>query len=87
MRPEIVIPLTEQGIARDSESVFTQGYLDIGKPVRIIRDPLISDSSDRSSALPSELRVLASGSKARVLEVKLESGEACGHSARKRGIN
>ena len=74
MRPEIVIPLTEQEIARDPESVVTQGYLDIGMPVRIIRDPYFGLIGS-VSALPSELRVLASGSKARVLEVKLESGE------------
>jgi hypothetical protein len=74
MRPEIVIPLTEQELAREPEPAKSAGYLDIGMPVRIIRDPyfgLIGSVSD----LPQELRVLASGSKARVLEVKLESGE------------
>jgi hypothetical protein len=74
MRPEIVIPLTEQEIARAPESVVAEGYLDIGKPVRIIRDPYFGLIGS-VSALPPELRVLASGSKARVLEVKLESGE------------
>ena len=74
MRPEIVIPLSERELSHERESVDAVGYLELGKPVRIIRDPyfgLIGSVSD----LPPELRVLASGSKARVLEVKLDSGE------------
>jgi hypothetical protein len=74
MRPEIVIPLSQQEISKETPSVTTQGYLDLGKPVRIIRDPYFGLIGS-VNALPQELRVLASGSKARVLEVKLESGE------------
>ena len=74
MRPEIVIPLTEKELVRESESVESAGYLQVGMPVRIIRDPYFGLIGS-VSALPPELRVLASGSKARVLEVKLDSGE------------
>jgi hypothetical protein len=74
MRPEIVIPLSDRELAQQAESVVTEGYLDLGKPVRIIRDPYFGLIGS-VSGLPQELRVLASGSKARVLEVKLDSGE------------
>jgi len=74
MRPEIVIPLSEQEFVQERESVDSIGYLDVGMPVRIIRDPYFGLIGS-VSALPPELRVLASGSKARVLEVKLDSGE------------
>jgi hypothetical protein len=75
MRPEVVIPLTEQQLVREPEAVPSIGYLDVGMPVRIIRDPYFGLIGS-VSALPPEPQVLASGSKARVLEVKLESGEA-----------
>ena len=74
MRPEIVIPLSERELAQQTESVVMEGYLDIGKPVRIIRDPYFGLIGS-VSGLPQELHVLASGSKARVLEVRLDSGE------------
>jgi hypothetical protein len=44
-------------------------------PVRIIRDPYFG-LIGTVKALPHEPHVLASGSKARVLEVKLSSGES-----------
>jgi hypothetical protein len=75
MRPEIVIPLSKEQLARESEAELSVGYLDVGMPVRIIRDPYFGLIGS-VSALPPEPQVLASGSKARVLEVKLESGEA-----------
>ena len=39
MRPEIVVPLTEKELVRETESAKSGGYLDVGMPVRIIRDP------------------------------------------------
>ena len=45
-----------------------------GTPVRIIRDPNFGVIGT-VAALPSEPQVLGSGSKARVLEVRCESGE------------
>lgn len=73
MRPEIVIPLGDSGGAA-SASVDGDGMLAVGTAVRIIRDPhfgLIGAVTD----LPTEPRVLESGSRARVLEVALDSGQ------------
>ncbi len=50
------------------------GRLEIGAPVRVIRDPYFG-LIGRVTALPPEPRMLESGSKARVLEVTFESGE------------
>lgn len=75
MRPEIVVtrragdPEPSQG-ARPEE-----GALEIGTQVRLIRDPYFG-LLGTVSALPSEPAVLGSGSKARVLEVKLGDGRS-----------
>ena len=75
MRPEIVVarragdPEPSQG-ARPEE-----GALEIGTQVRLIRDPYFG-LLGAVSALPSEPAVLGSGSKARVLEVKLGDGRS-----------
>lgn len=74
MRPEIVIPLSEQAKQEQAEGKHTSGILDIGTPVRIIRDPHFG-LIGTVSGLPSELQILGSESKARVLEVKFDSGE------------
>ncbi|WP_298860321.1 hypothetical protein [uncultured Gimesia sp.] len=77
LRPEIVIPLDKNSQA-DTKSHLKQenalGVLEIGVPVRIIRDPyfgLLGQVGD----MPTELRKLESGSESRVLEVALDSGE------------
>lgn len=75
MRPEIVVPLTAEEKAREIEPEHTSGLLEIGRPVRIIRDPYFG-LIGAVAALPPEPHVLGSGSKARVLEVKLDSGES-----------
>jgi hypothetical protein len=75
MRPEIVIPLKGTAKQIESEAAAPSGYLEIGMPVRIVRDPYFGRIGS-VSALPHELRVLESGSKARVLEVKFDSGES-----------
>jgi hypothetical protein len=72
MRPEVIIPLTEAERAGVKEPKHSQGYLEIGTTVRMIRDPYFGRIGT-VSALPSELRVLESGSKARVLEVTIGS--------------
>jgi hypothetical protein len=74
MRPEIVIPLREDGKTQEPETEHYGGLLELGRPVRIIRDPYFGLIGE-VAGLPPEPRVLGSGSKARVLEVKLESGE------------
>ncbi len=50
------------------------GRLEIGAPVRVIRDPYFGLHRP-VTALPPEPQTLQSGSKARVLEVTFESGE------------
>ena len=73
MRPEIIIPLEAGGVEEDSADAG--GYLEIGKTLRIIRDPYFGIIG-KVKALPAEPHVLGSGSKARVLEVELNSGES-----------
>jgi len=74
MRPEIVIPLSEEEKAQEGVVEHYSGVLEIGRPVRIIRDPYFGLIGN-VSALPPEPQALGSGSKARVLDVKLESGK------------
>lgn len=73
MRPEIMIPLSAQEKADETEPVHGRGILDIGTPVRVIRDPYFG-SIGAVAALPSELYTLGSESKARVLEVEFDGG-------------
>ncbi len=84
MRPEIVIPLATgaapSGAATGTDSGATAGgavagILEIGTPVRVIRDPYFG-LLGTVKALPEKLEVLGSGSKARVLVVALENGES-----------
>jgi hypothetical protein len=72
LRPEIVIPLGADDAANVAPHEHA-GYLEIGVPVRIIRDPYFGQLGT-VSALPAEPAVLGSGSKARVLEVRFASG-------------
>ena len=74
MRPEIVIPLSEEENSQEVEPVHTAGLLEVGVSVRIIRDPYFGQIG-KVAGLPAELTVLDSESKARVLEVECESGE------------
>ncbi len=75
MRPEILIPLTAEHRARARQQVRTDGQLVPGRPVRIIRDPYFGLIGAVGN-LPPEPQVLDSGSRARVLEVKLDSGDS-----------
>ena len=75
MRPEILIPLTGEARTQDAVAKQKAGQLDVGRPVRIIRDPYFGLIGS-VHALPPEPQTLDSGSKARVLEVKLDSGES-----------
>ncbi|MSR18351.1 MAG: hypothetical protein EXS00_04130 [Phycisphaerales bacterium] len=78
MRPEVVVPLSAKPAlsTTTSEAIVgsaTAGYLEIGTFVRVIRDPYFGLLGS-VAALPEQPAVLDSGSKARVLEVKLEDG-------------
>jgi hypothetical protein len=75
MRPEIVIPFdSTNGHSGDGTAGAFAAPLEIGAPVRIIRDPWFGVLG-KVSELPHEPRLLASGSKARVLEVTSRNGE------------
>ncbi len=76
MRPEIIVPHGDAAppSTSDVDSV-EEGLLVEGRSVRIIRDPYFGVIG-AVAGLPSEPQVLDSGSKARVLEVKLDSGES-----------
>lgn len=73
IRPEIVIPLAGRTRTDKVAAAVGGGVLDIGSPVRIIRDPYFGVLGT-VSGLPSELQELATGSHARVLEVACGDG-------------
>ena len=75
MRPEILIPWGEgEGVELEDGGLGGDSRLEVGRPVRIIRDPYFGKIG-AVFCLPPEPAVLDSGSKARVLEVRFESGE------------
>lgn len=74
MRPEIVVPWEKVSPPLPLGEGIGCGVLAVGRAVRIIRDPHFGIIGT-VSGLPAEPRVLGSGSKARVLEVRLPSGE------------
>jgi len=74
MRPEIVIPLGPAEHDQPVKPAAAGGLLEPGTAVRIIRDPHFGLLGS-VAALPTEPAVLASGSKARVLVVRLDSGQ------------
>lgn len=75
MRPEIIIPLTEKDKTTQPKPRVMDNQLRIGRPIRIIRDPHFGVIGEVAS-LPPEPTALESGSKARVLEVKLDTGDS-----------
>ena len=75
LRPEIVIPWLESRETASEGSQYGGGILEIGSPVRIIRDPhfgVLGSVTD----LPPEPQVLPTGSKARVLHVRCRDGQS-----------
>ncbi len=74
MRPEIVVPISTAPAAADAGARNVAGLLEVGTMVRIIRDPYFGLIGAVNN-LPPEPAVLGSGSKARVLEVRFDSGE------------
>ena len=69
MRPEIVIP----GMRVASPDASGAAGLQVGDPVRIIRDPLFGRLG-RVKALPSDLTEIPTGAHVRVLEVAFDDG-------------
>ncbi|WLD11226.1 hypothetical protein [Planctellipticum variicoloris] len=72
MRPEILIPLDDATGRLTAESAGA-GLLEVGVPVRIIREPGFG-ALGTVAGLPNEPAWLESGSKARVVEVQLQAG-------------
>ncbi|NBX24546.1 MAG: hypothetical protein EBQ99_00600 [Planctomycetes bacterium] len=72
MRPEVVVPVDHAAIGAAASA--DQGELVPGAPVRIIRDPHFG-LIGTVVALPERPVPLASGSRARVLEVAIEGGD------------
>lgn len=74
MRPEIVVALSAADVAATgAETAHEEGLLEIGSPIRIIRDPHFGVIGT-VAALPETPAVLESGSKARVLDVRTSAG-------------
>ena len=73
MRPEIIIPLAEPLAMTNGVGGRVLGSLDIGSPIRIIREPYFG-ALGSVARLPHEQVLLASESMARVVQVKLADG-------------
>ena len=79
IRPEVIIPLeegAESGVrgAKGAEKQAFGGGLKVGDQIRIIREPYFGRIC-RVAALPADLQVLPTESKARVLEAEFEDGQ------------
>ena len=72
VRPEILIPYMSQG--EDLQDDKSVGILEIGSPVRVIREPHFGKLG-RVTKLPIELQKLETEAEVRVLQVELEDGE------------
>ncbi len=73
MRPEIVVPLTEEAMS-DQTSTRQAGAMDIGSSIRCIRSPFFG-MIGTVAALPPELQVVDSEAKVRVLQVEFDNGK------------
>jgi hypothetical protein len=76
IRPEVVIPVQVEEIDGKKSGAAAGGSmgLAVGSPVRVIREPHFGILGT-VTALPPELKVLESESKARVLEVEFSDGK------------
>lgn len=74
IRPSLIIPVEEPAPGPARQKEYLEGILEVGYPVRVIRDPHFGRIG-KVHRLPSEPQVLDSGSRARVLEVVFDSEE------------
>lgn len=72
IRPEVIVPCEDKKM--EVKSSIREGGLEIGTPVRIIRQPYFG-LLGKVVALPVELQTIETESKVRVLEVELENGK------------
>lgn len=76
IRPEVIVPLEERSAVsgqRSAEEAEVGSGLRVGDQIRIIREPYFGVIC-RVAALPTDLRLLATESKVRVLEAELDDG-------------
>ncbi len=72
IRPEVIVPTEDK--KGEIKTSIREGGLEIGTPVRIIRQPFFG-LLGKVVALPIELKTIETESKVRVLEVELENGK------------
>jgi hypothetical protein len=72
IRPEVIIPLPATA-ATGADQADGSHSLEIGTPIRIIREPYFGELAT-VAGLPPELTVIPSGAKVRVLEASLKDG-------------
>ncbi len=73
IRPEIIIPKKAGSVAETDVVRLDRGGIQVGNPVRVIRDPLFGKIG-QVSALPSDLQKIPTESEVRVLEVRFGDG-------------
>jgi hypothetical protein len=73
IRPEVIVPLSDAPAKTQEKSAMESGRLDIGTPIRIIREPYFGALAS-VSALPPELVKVESETHVRVLEARLPDG-------------
>lgn len=78
IRPEVIVPLSERSmfnVQRSTEETGeVGGGLQVGDQIRVIREPYFGLIC-RVSALRTDLQLLATESKVRVLEAELDDGQ------------
>jgi len=71
MRPEVIIPLENEGAGDQTKAVEASGAMEVGSHIRIIRQPHFGELAEVVK-LPVALTVLESEAKVRVVTVKLK---------------
>jgi hypothetical protein len=75
IRPEVIIPSLDKAIEQDRSRVQENVGMQIGDSIRCIRDPYFGQLATVKELI-SDLVVVESGTKVRVLEVEFEDGTA-----------
>lgn len=73
IRPEVIVPLAAPVAGRAEQSKGEGGVLDVGTPIRIIREPYFGLLAT-VTALPPKLTTVDSGASVRVLDARLPDG-------------
>jgi len=74
LRPEVIIPFASEERGPKTEKDVRSSGLEIGSPVRIIREPYFG-ALGKVSSLPPELLQIETEAKVRILEVELQNGK------------